>query len=138
VVHHHRGRHHRSDVVVMNIVAIEYGDRPGLFTKARRFAPEGVKLLAEVMGHMEFAEDGIIILDWSNELALQPTEAVIPVVIIRTTKFVPEVSQRLTVEVRLDVEDTFGRDDITAQNLLDIIQQMAAKMLDAIERARSN
>lgn len=121
----------------MNVVAVEMGDRPIIMTKARRFAPEGAKLLAEVLGHMQFAEDGIIVLDWSNELGIQPNEAAVPVLVIQTGKHVPEVDNRLlTVEVRLDVEDVFGRDEVTAEQFLDIIHQMEAKMNASIEQAK--
>lgn len=122
----------------MNVVAVEYGDRPAVMTRARRFAPEGVKLLAETLGHMQFAEDGIIILDWSNETRLQPDEVAKPVVLIRTTKLVPELGpdKRLTVEVRLDVEDTFGRDTIMAEDFIAIIMQMEDKMLSTIAQAK--
>jgi ribosome biogenesis SPOUT family RNA methylase Rps3 len=124
----------------MNVVAIEYGNRPLLFSKARRFAPEGVKMLAEILEHMEFAEDGIVILDWDNSLALQPDEAAIPVIVIRTTGIVRDVGddQRLTVEVRLNVEDLFGQDEVTAENLIDAVHQMEAKWFASIERARRN
>ncbi len=123
----------------MNVVAVELGTRPFLMTKARRFAPEGAKLLAEVMEHMQFAEDGIIIVDWANQLGLQPDEVAIPVMVVRTSKTVPEAANKtLTVEVRLDIEDTFGHDEMTANILLDIVQQMEDKMLSTIERVKEN
>lgn len=118
----------------MNVVAVELGNRPILMTKARRFAPEGVKLLAEVLGHMRFADDGIIVLDWSNETGRQPEDAFVPVIFISTIKRVGE--KYLTVEVRLDVEDTFGRDEIVADDFLNIIASMEDKMNTTIERSK--
>lgn len=123
----------------MNVVAVELGERPFILTKSRRFAPSGAKLLAETMEHFGFAEDGIIILDWSNQTGMQPDEVARPVLIVRTGKKVPEVDNRyLTVEVRLDVEDLFGNDEIMASDFLDIIKQMEDKMLSTISQARSN
>lgn len=120
----------------MNVVAIEFGDRPFLMTKARRFAPEGAKLLAEVLERMKFADDGVVIVDWSNQLGLQPEEVAKPVLLVRTAKLFPDINKTLTVEVRLDIEDTFGHDEMTADILLGIIQQMEDKMLSTIERAK--
>lgn len=121
----------------MNVVAVELGERPVLFTKSRRFAPEGVKVLAELLGHMQFATDGIIILDWSNQLDLQPDAVAIPVVVVRTIKHFPDWGQSLTVEVRLDVEDLFGRDEITPAELLDTVHAIEAKFLATVEQRSS-
>lgn len=123
----------------MNVVGVEYGDRPAIMTKARRFAPAGVKVLAETMEHFKFADDGIVILDWTNELGMQPDEAAMPVIVVRVGKYVPEADNRyLTVEVRLDVEDLFGKDEIIAGDFISIISSMESKMLSTIERVRNN
>lgn len=121
----------------MNVVAVEVGDRPSIFSKARRYAPRGVKRLGELLGEMDFADNGFVTLDWTNSLKLQPDEASIPVVIIRASKRVPAIvspDNLCTVEVRLDVEDLFGNDNITASILMDIVQSMGDSMRDAIEK----
>lgn len=112
------------------------GDRPMIMTKSRQFAPEGVKVLAELLGHMLFADDGMVVLDWSNATGRQPEEVAKPIVFITTLKRVGE--RTLTVEVRLDVEDTFGRDTIMAEDFLVIIRSMEDKMNETIERAKEN
>lgn len=117
----------------MNVVAVEMGERPLIMTKSRRFAPEGVKLLAETLGHMEFADDAIIVLDWSNATGRQPDEVAKPVVFISTLKHVNE--RTLTVEVRLDVEDTFGTDSLMAEDFLHIIAQMEEKVNTTIGKS---
>jgi len=123
----------------LNIAAVELGERPVLFTNARRFAPEGVKVLGEVLSHMEFATDGIIILDWTNQLNEQHDAIAIPVLVIRVAKVFPEFGEgaMLTVEVRLDVEDLFGQDSVTAENLLDITQQIEQKFLATLDARRN-
>lgn len=118
----------------MNVVAVEMGERPIIMTKARRFAPEGVKVLAETLGHMQFAEDGMVVLDWSNQTGRQPDEVAKPVVFVTTVKRVGE--RFLTVEVRLDVEDLFGRDEIMAEDFLVIIRSIEDKVNASIERAK--
>lgn len=97
-------------------------------------------MMAEVLERLQFAEDGIVILDWDNSLALQPEEVAIPVIIIRASGVVREVGddQRLTVEIRLNVEDLFGRDEITAEEILDVVHQMEAKWFASIARAKEN
>lgn len=123
----------------MNVVAIELGDRPLILTKSRRFAPAGAKLLAETLEHFRFAEDGIIILDWSNQTGMQPDEVAKPVLVVRTGRYVPEAGNRyLTVEVRLDVEELFGKDEIIADDFINIIKSMEDKMMSTIERAKDN
>lgn len=118
----------------MNVVAVEMGERPLVMTKARRFAPQGVKVLAETLGHMQFADDGIVVLDWSNSTGRQPEEAWVPVVFVTAVKAVGE--RYLTVEVRLDVEDLFGKDQFVADDILTVISSMEDKMNTTIERAK--
>jgi len=120
----------------VNVVAVEIGERPVIMTKSRRFAPQGVALLAETLGHMQFADDGIVVLDWTNETGRQPDEVAKPVVFISTLKNVGE--RTLTVEVRLDVEDTFGRDEIMAEDFLTIIRSMEDKMNSTLAAAKEN
>ena len=120
----------------MNIIAAEVGDRPLVMTKSRRFAPEGTKLLAELLGHMEFADEGNVVLDWSNVMGEQPDEVAKPVVYVNTMKRVGE--RILTVRVRLDVEDTFGRDTLIADDFVTIVSSMEKKMNEYIEQSRED
>ena len=119
----------------MNVAAVEMGDRPTVFTKARRFAPEGVKVLAELLGHFDFADGAVIVLDWDNSTGRQPDDAHYPVVFITVVKSVgPEQFAR--VEVRLDVEDTFGRDEIMAEDFVVIVQSLEKKMNEFLAKAQ--
>jgi hypothetical protein len=117
----------------MNVVAVEYGNRPKVWSKARRFAPEGTKLLAELLGKMGFADDAVVVLDWDNSLREQPDEAAKPVLRVQTGKTVGE--RTLIVTVRLDVEDVFGNDTMVAEDFLRIVQQMAEKTDEAVRSA---
>lgn len=120
----------------MNILSFEVGTRPIISTFSRRFAPEGVKVLAELLGHMQFADDGVVVLDWSNETGRQPAEVAKPVVFITTLKKVGE--KILQVEVRLDVDDTFGRDQITGEDFLVIIKSLEDKTNAALAAAKES
>jgi len=119
----------------MNVVAVELGERPPVMSPARMFAPQGARIMAETLGHFTFADDAIVVLDWSNETLRQPPEAHKPVVFIVTSKMVD--GKRLDVEVRLDVEDTFGRDTISGEDFVTIIKSMEDKMLYEIERYKN-
>ena len=114
----------------MKVIAAEVGQRPAVMTRSRRFAPSGVKLIAETLGQFEFADEAAIVLDWSNVMGEQPDEVAKPVVFIETTKRVAD--KVLTVKVRLDVEDTFGRDTLMADDFIMIIRQMEDKTNDEV------
>jgi len=115
----------------VNVIAGEYGNRPAVLSKARQFAPAGVRILADTLEHFSFADVGSIALDWSNALGLQPKEAHKPVIVIETIKFVGD--RRLTVQVRLDVDDLFGNDEIVADDFIRIIQQMEQKTAEQVK-----
>jgi hypothetical protein len=118
----------------MNIYALEVGNRPRVMTKSRRFAPVGTAHLAELLGQLEFADEGNVVLDWSNVMGEQPEDAYVPVVYINVMKRVD--GRILTVKVRLDVEDTFGRDEMMADDFFTIAQSMEKKMNEYIEQSR--
>lgn len=118
----------------MKVIAGEVGTRPFLLTKARRFAPQGMQVLADVLENLDFADLGSLVLDWSNVLELQPADAVKPVLIIEAIKFVGD--KRLTVQVRLDVDDLFGNDELIADDLYEIINSIKNKMLSELEANR--
>lgn len=119
----------------MKVIAGELGDRPSVLTRARRFAPEGLRVLADLLGRLDFADTASVVLDWENVLGRQPDEVAIPVIIAQVSKRVTSVTSPnnvLTIEVRLDVEDLFGNDAITANHLVDIVQGMREKMDSSI------
>lgn len=116
----------------MKVIAAEYGVRPIVWTKARRFAPQGLRVLADLLERFEFADIAACVLDWSNVLQRQPDEAAKPVLIVQTVKFVDD--KNLEVEVRIDVDDVFGGDEIDADNLVDIVHQLEQKTLTEMER----
>lgn len=117
----------------MKVIAGEYGNRPPILTPARRFAPQGVRILADTFADLQFADVASIALDWSNELGLQPEEAWKPVILVETIKFVGE--RRLVVSVRLDVEDLFSNDDIIADDFVEIVKQMEQKTAKELANA---
>lgn len=114
----------------MQAEAIEVGERPVTFTSARRYAPAGAKELANLLAQQEFADIGMIVLDWSNELGAVPNEASKPIMHVKVMKKLPQYTTRnvLTVDARLDVDDVFGNDEVTASVLVDLVQELKEKV----------
>ena len=114
----------------MRVIATEVGTRPYLMTKARRFAPQGIRVLADTFERFTFADSAIIVLDWSNVLGLQPEQAAKPIVAILTEKF--HDGRWLNVSLNVDVEETFGNDDFMANDIIEVIKIMEQKTLGVI------
>lgn len=123
----------------MDVQVIEAGNRSTVTSKARRFAPQGVIVLGQLLERMEFADNAFVALDWSNELGLNPSGDTKPIVYVRVAKRTFfDKKPVITTEVRLDVEDLFGTDSMTAENLLMVVQQIADKMQLEIFRRKSD
>lgn len=122
----------------MRVEVVEMGERPPLFTQARRFAPEGAKVFGEALELQEFADAALVVLDWTNELGTMPDEVAVPVLHVRVFKYLPEFTIRntLRVDVRLDVEDIFGNDEMTHEVILDTINEMREKVDEQIALRR--
>jgi len=123
----------------MQVEVVEMGDRPNVWTKARRFAPEGARVIGNALEPYDFADIALILLDWSNSYDLMPAEVAIPLIHIRVMKKMPEYTDRnlLTVDARLDVEDVFGHDEVTAEIIADLVQELQTKVREQIEFRRS-
>lgn len=119
----------------MEVEVVEMGDRPLTLTKARRFAPAGARVLGEVLGQMEFADGAAVVVDWSNALGQLPPDAVIPVLHVRVVKRLREYTERnvLYVDARLDIEDIFGGDNITAESIRDIVNELREKVEEQVQ-----
>lgn len=122
----------------METEAIETGERPAIFSTARRYAPAAAKELAALLEQQEFADIGLIVLDWTNQLQGMPDDASKPVMYIKVMKKLPEYETRnvLTVDARLDVDDVFGNDEITAGVLVDLVEELRLKVLEQVELRR--
>lgn len=114
----------------MDVTVSEIGERPAVFTKARRFAPAGAKVLGELLGQMQFGDRAEVVLDWSNSFGLMPDEASKPLLLVAVTKRFPQLPPPnvLTVHDRLDVDDLFGGDNMTAESIRDIVNALRDKM----------
>jgi hypothetical protein len=119
----------------MEVMVQEVGDRPVLLTNSRRFAPQGAVILGQLLERFRFADYGFVTLDWSNELGLQPEAIAKPIVLVETVKRVGDRWLRVSSQP-LDVEQTFGMDEITADDLFSIVKSLEEKTLYEIERSK--
>lgn len=123
----------------MIVRVAEMGNRPAMWTKARRFAPAGAQQFGETLGHLQFADAAMIVLDWSNVLAKMPSDVARPILYISVAKKLPEyeTNNLLRVDCRLDVDDTFGGDNVTAEVIVDIIRELEETVTKKVAQRRA-
>lgn len=123
---------------LMDVTVSEMGERPVTLTKSRRFAPAGAKVLGEVLGQMQFGDRAEVVLDWSNSFGLMPAEVAKPLLLVSVTKRFPQFEDKniLTVYDKLDVDDLFGGDNMTAESIRDIVNALRDKMEFAFEQRK--
>ncbi len=101
----------------MIVEVAEHGQRPGVWTKARRNAPHGCKKLGELFADQQWAEKAIILLDWQPaELADSELkhDAVVRVFVYWRDS---EHTRRLELMQNFDVNDLFSASEITVKEL---------------------
>ena len=114
----------------MQVDVVEMGDRPTVMTKARRFAPEGARIFGAYLSELSFADGAALVLDWSNEMGGLPIDVSKPILYVRVIKKLPQFERRnvLTIDERLDVEDVFGNDTMTADYIRDLVHELEEKI----------
>lgn len=95
----------------MIVEVVESGERPGILTRARLNAPQGCKRLGELFGMQDFADKAIVVLDW------QPEEIEGSEPIVRVYAYKRVANRLLTLEQRYAVNDIFGANIVTTNDL---------------------
>lgn len=108
----------------------ELGNRPTVWTKPRRFAPQAAHAMAQYLSAREFADKGFVVLDWEDVTGQLPSEAARPILYLQVVKAVPEIGQTVRIETRYDVDDIFSADSMTPTIIVDLIRGME----EAVER----
>lgn len=117
----------------MRVFATERGERPDLATKARVVAPQAVKYLADLLADKTFADTATIVIDWLGDMSWNgegdmPAELRTPAVLVACEKRYPQYGNRLlTVDYVLDLEDFFGADNATKDDLHEIVENLEAR-----------
>lgn len=128
----------------MKVLAVENGQRPSLMTKARLVAPQAAKFLASQLEDHVFADSAIIVIDWKGDFGWDksqgemPTELLTPIMFVATEKWYPQWNARLTVDYKLDLEDFFGADNATSDDLLEVIENLEARVHEMEKQKSGN
>ncbi len=118
----------------MKAIVVERGDRPDLQTKSRVIAPQAAKYLADKFESMTFADSASIVLDWVGDLnwsgdGAMPVELLLPVMMVVCEKKYPAYGGRtLRVDYVLEMEDFFGHDNATKDDLDEIINNLEQRI----------
>lgn len=127
----------------MKVLATEHGQRPPVLTKARRIAPEAARYLASIFEDEVFADSAIIMIDWSGDRFWQgqepmPADLKTPVMAVIVEKRYPMYNNALlTVDYKLELEDFFGHDNATKEDLHEIVENLKAKVREEENRRKS-
>lgn len=127
----------------MKVIVTEHGNRPSVMTKARVIAPQAARYLADQLADKEFADSAVIMVDWSGDLFWQgegpmPEELKLPVMVVIVEKRYPMFNNALlTIDYKLELEDFFGRDNATKDDLHEIVENIETKVRTE-ENRRSN
>lgn len=126
----------------MNVLSVERGERPATMTKARIIAPQAVKYLSSLLEDEVFADKVAIVVDWRGDMAWSqegemPADMRQPCVLIETYKWYPQHNAGLRVDLRLDIEDFFGADNATKDDLHEVVEALRTKVREE-ENRRTN
>lgn len=120
----------------MRVDAVETGRRPLALTKARMYAPQGVKVLAEILTTQNWGHRALVALDWQpEEFANDPAHRDDAVLRIYVWFAVPEKKRYLEVNWVLDANDVFSSNDITRDDLIWVISGLEDKVRESLARA---
>ncbi len=126
----------------MKVIAVEKGQRPALMTKGRTIAPQAAKFLASILEDKVFADSAIIMIDWAGDFGWEgdgpmPDELRTPIMFVATEKWYPQWNARLTVDYKLELEDFFGADNATSDDLHEVVENLEKKVHEQ-EAQKSN
>jgi hypothetical protein len=118
----------------MNVIVTQHGNPPSTLTKARVIAPQAAKYLADLFADKTFADSVVVVIDWVGDLfwdqaEAMPEELKTPIMAVICEKRYPMLNnQLLTVDYKLELEDFFGHDNATKDDLHEIVGNMEAKV----------
>lgn len=116
----------------MRVLGTERGERPDIWTKARVIAPQASEYLGKLLEQETFADSAVIVLDWLGDMAWNgegdmPQELRTPAMVVVTEKWYPQVQRRLRLDYVFDLNDLFGQDNATKDDLHAIVENLRTK-----------
>lgn len=117
----------------MRVIVTERGERPYLHTKARIITPQAAAWFADRLFDQTFADQASIVIDWTGDYHWKgegpmPEELRAPAMYIFVEKWYPQIEQWLIVDLALDIESMFGRDEAKSDDLEEVGKQLADKV----------
>ena len=114
----------------MKVAFAEVGHSPLITTPARHNAPQGAKVLVDMMSLIDWIDYGRVTIDWTGD-------GVTPVLIVEASKMFPHGS--ITMEPwPIDIEEAFGQDNMTNGILQDIVYHVEEAIRDAMLQAQES
>jgi hypothetical protein len=110
----------------MIVRVAEVGDRPLIATAARLNAPQGAKVLADVLYDLDFCDDILLTLDWDKS-----------VLAISAGKAYPSIRRRADIEVILDMEEAFQQDNFSLATVTETIAYLRSEFEKKNDEAKA-
>lgn len=132
----------------MRVKSWEEGNRPTILTRARQQAPQARAAMTQMLASQDWAHMAFIVLDWTGLIAfidgdgrsqdLPPgaLDKSLPVMYIQVIKSMPQYGGSIVVEHRLDIDDVFGGNVITGDDLAGLILQLKEEVAERERRVR--
>lgn len=109
----------------------EIGSRPIIMTPARINAPQGAKVLADMLHDSGLVDMALVTLDWEGDFfwdtennGPMPKELRKPVMFIYAAKYYQQVDKVAYIEMPIDVEDAFAQSNFSNDVALEIIDHI--------------
>lgn len=117
----------------MKVLATERGETDAIITKSRVVAPKAVEYLSKLFHEETFADTAVIVIDWLGDMMWDgegdmPQELRTPAMVVVAEKWYPDIKRRLRVDIVLDLEEFFGADNATKDDLHEVVQVLRDKV----------
>ena len=124
----------------MRVKSWEEGNRPGIMTRARQFAPQARRAFVEMLATQDWATHAYVVLDWAGTIAFVDPggksedlpqgvlDKASPVMYIQVNKSMPQLGGTVVVEHRIEVDDVFGGIVITGADLADLVLSLREEL----------
>lgn len=111
----------------MKVLVTERGETDAIITKSRVVAPKAVEYLSKLFEAETFADSAVIVIDWLGDMTWNgegdmPQELRTPAMVVFTEKWYHDINSRLKVDLVLDLEEFFGADNASKDDLHEVVQ----------------
>lgn len=123
----------------MRVVVTENGERPSIMTRARVLAPQGAIYLANLLEDEVFADTAGIVIDWTGSAGWAgdgpvPDDIRKEIMWVEVQKYYPQVGRTFRADLKLDLDDFFGQDNATGEDLHEVVEVLRKRVYDEESR----